>query len=122
MAGCVSAGPVYYCMLLWERAGENKEIPVLIENYDLIRITETWLDSSRAWSAAANGYRPSRKDSPGQQGEGVTLDGREQWECMERYLGASDDPVESLWVRIRGQSNIGYVVGVCYQLPDQVSL
>ena len=62
------------------------------------------------------------RTQPGQQGGGVTLDGREQWECMEHCLGADDDPGESLWVRIRGQSNIDYIVGVCYRLPDQGSL
>lgn len=39
---------------------------------------------------------------------------------MELCLGMADKPAESLWVRIRGQTNVGNIaVGVCYRLPDQ---
>lgn len=38
-------------------------------------------------------------------------------DCCSR---AGDKPLESLWVRIRGQTNIhSVVVGVCYRRPDQ---
>ena len=45
---------------------------------------------------------------------------REQLECIELHLRENDDQVESLWVRIKGQANMGdTVVGVYYRPPDQ---
>ena len=45
---------------------------------------------------------------------------KEWFECMELCLGTSDKPIESLWVRVRGQTNMGdIVVGICCRLLDQ---
>lgn len=40
---------------------------------------------------------------------------------MVCYLETDDDPVECLWVRTRGQSNTGDVVGVYYRQPHHTS-
>ena len=45
---------------------------------------------------------------------------REQLECIELGPGASEEVVESLWVRIKGQAHKGDItVGVYYRPPDQ---
>jgi len=35
---------------------------------------------------------------------------REQLECIELCLGADEEGVESLWVRIKGQPHMGDVI------------
>ncbi|GAB0209126.1 hypothetical protein GRJ2_003378300 [Grus japonensis] len=61
-----------------------------------------------------------RKDRPARRGGGVALYVREQLECIELCLGMDEERVESLWVRMKGQANMGdTVVGVCYRPPDQ---
>jgi len=67
-----------------------------------------------------DGYTLFRKDRPTRQGGGVTLYVREQPECIELCLGADEEEVESLWVRIKGQAHMGdIIVGVYYRPPDQ---
>ena len=41
---------------------EELEAIVLLENYDLIAITETWWDESHDWNVALDGYRLFRRD------------------------------------------------------------
>lgn len=37
---------------------------------------------------------------------------------MELFLGVDDEPIESLWIRIKRQTNLGnVVVDVSYRLP-----
>jgi len=44
----------------------------------------------------------------------------EHLECVELCLGADEEGVESLWVRIKGQPYMGdIVVGVYYRPSDQ---
>lgn len=46
---------------------------------------------------------------------------KEWLECMELCSESGHDPVESSWVRHRGQINVDDVmVGACYILPDEV--
>jgi len=54
-----------------------------------------------------------RKDSPTRRGGGVALYVREQLECTELCLGADEEGVESLWVRIKGQPHMGDILWVC---------
>ncbi|GAB0208991.1 hypothetical protein GRJ2_003364800 [Grus japonensis] len=97
---------------------EELEVCVRLQGQDLIAITETWWDSSNDWNAVMDGYILFRKDRPARQGGGVVLYVREQLECIELRLGV--DEVESLWVRMKGQANMGdTVVGVYYRPPDQ---
>jgi len=65
-------------------------------------------------------YRLFRKDRPTRRGGGVALYVKEQLECIELFLGADEEGVESLWVRIKRQPHMGdVIVGVCYRPPDQ---
>jgi len=45
---------------------------------------------------------------------------REQLECIELCLGVDEERVQSLWVRINGQTHMADIgVGVHYRPPDQ---
>ena len=86
----------------------------------MVAITEKWWDNSHDWHAVKDGYRLFRKDRPTRRGGRVALYVREQLECIELGLGANEEQVESLWVRIKGQAHTGDItVGVYYRPPDQ---
>ncbi|PKU41873.1 rna-directed dna polymerase from mobile element jockey-like [Limosa lapponica baueri] len=82
----------------------------------------TW-DESHDWSVAIKGYKLFRRDRRGRRGGGVAHYVKEWIESEEMSLKpslGSDERVESLWVRIKGQANMGdTVVGVYYRPPDQ---
>ncbi|GAB0204592.1 mitochondrial enolase superfamily member 1 [Grus japonensis] len=91
-----------------------------LQGHDLIAITEAWWDSSHDWNAVMDGYVLFRKDRPARRGGGVALYVREQLECIELLVGVDEERVKSLWVRIKGQANMGdTVVDVYYRPPDQ---
>ncbi|GAB0206526.1 hypothetical protein GRJ2_003118200 [Grus japonensis] len=99
---------------------EELEASVQSQGQDLIAIAETWWDSSHDWNAVMDGYVLFRKDRPARRGGGVALYVREQLECIELCLGMDEERVESLWVRMKGQANMGdTVVGDYYRPPDQ---
>ena len=86
----------------------------------MVTLTETWWDISHVMDAVMDGYTLFRKDRPTRPGGGVALYVREQLECIELCLGADEEPVESLWVRIKRQPHMGdVIVGVYYRPPDQ---
>ena len=88
--------------------------------YDLVAITEMWCDNSHDWHDVMDGYRIFRKDRPTRRGGGVALYVKKQLEGIELCLGAEEEGVESLWVRIKGQAHKGDItVGVYYRPPDQ---
>jgi len=67
-----------------------------------------------------DGYRLFRKNRPTRRGGGVVLYVREQLECIELCLGADEERVKRLCVRIKGQFHMGdIIVGVYYRPPDQ---
>ena len=99
---------------------EELEICVWSRGHDLTAITETWWHRSHDCNAVMDGYVLVRKDRPARRGGGVALYVREQLEYIELCLGVDEEPVESLWVRIKGQAHMGdTVVGVYYRPPDQ---
>jgi len=55
-------------------------------------------------------WRLFREDRPTRRGGGVALYVREQLECIELCLGADEEGVESLWVRIKGQPHMDDVI------------
>ena len=78
-------------------------------------IRETWSDGSHRWSVARDRSSLFRKDGAGQRGGGVALCVNKQQESMELRLATGDEPDESRWVGIHGQTNLGDVlVSVCY--------
>jgi len=76
--------------------------------------------SGNPCDTSSNHWCKGRKDRPTRRGGGVALYVREQQECIEICLGTDEEGVESLWVRIKGQPDMGdVIVGVHYRPPDQ---
>ncbi|PKU44704.1 glycerol kinase [Limosa lapponica baueri] len=102
---------------------EELEATVLLESYDIVANTETWCDESHDWSVAIEGYKLFRRDRRERRGGGVTLYVKEWIESEEISIKpslVSVERVESLWVTVKGQTNMRYtVVGVYYRPPDQ---
>jgi len=112
------------CLYMNTRSTGNKreelEATVLLQNYDLIALTETWWDESHDWRVAINGYRLFRRDRQGKRGGGIALCIKKSIRCEELSLKNTQKQVESLWVRIRDRGEKGnLVVGVYYRPPDQ---
>lgn len=98
---------------------EALEVHVQLLSYSIIGITETSWDCLHNWNVAGDEYRPFMQDRQGRWG-GCVLYVRVYWECTELCLGKDDEPNNSLWVRILGQTNVGNIVlVVCCRLPDQ---
>lgn len=57
----------------------------------------------------------------GRQREGVALYVREQLEYMELCMGMGKEPMESLWIRIKGRTgkDVSFIVVACYRPLDQ---
>jgi len=67
-----------------------------------------------------DGYILCRKDRPTRRGGGAALYVREQLEYIELCLGADEEQVGSLQVRIKAQALKGdIIVGMYYRPPDQ---
>ncbi|PKU29035.1 mitochondrial fission process protein 1 [Limosa lapponica baueri] len=116
------------CLYTNTRSMGNKqdelETTMLLESYDIVAITETWWDKSYNWSVAIEGYKLFRRNRQGRRGGGVALYVKEWIESEEislkLSLGADEEIVESLWVRIKGQASMrDTVVGDYYRSPDQ---
>jgi len=112
------------CLYMNTRSMGNKEeqleIVRVLENYNLIALTETWWNESHDWIMAIEGYRLLRRDRWGKSGGGLSLYIKKSIQCEELSLKNSHEQVKSLWVRIRDRGNKGrLVVGVSYRLPNQ---
>ena len=98
---------------------------VLDENFDIIGITETWLNSSISDSEMnINGYtlhRKDRNDAEKHRGGGVALYVHNDLNCTHRDEIFEQNFPESIWCNIncnRGNT----LVGVCYRSPDSVEI
>ena len=90
-----------------------------LENYDLIAITEIWWNKLYNWNAMIEGDKLFRREKQGGRGREIILSIK-RIDCEELLLRNSHDKVESLWVKIRGQTNkVHLVVGVYNRPPDQ---
>ncbi|PKU41567.1 hypothetical protein llap_8142 [Limosa lapponica baueri] len=103
---------------------EEVEATVLLENYDIMAINETWWDESYDWNLAIEGYKLFRRDRQGRRGRGVALYVKEWIQSEEMSLkpslGSDEERVESLCVTIKGQANMRVtVVSVYYRTTDQ---
>jgi len=103
-----SLGAQLKCLEANTRSMRNKqeelEMCAHLWGSDIIGIMETWWDSSCDWSIGMGGYRLFRKDRQGRRGGGVTLYVKDQLECMELRLGMDEEPIDSLWIKIKGRA------------------
>lgn len=83
-----------------DKPKEGLDATTLLENYDLVAITETWWDKLCDWSVTINGYELFRRQKGG-RGGGVALYVKRCIECEELPLKNSHEQAEILWVKIR---------------------
>ncbi|RMC15950.1 hypothetical protein DUI87_08157 [Hirundo rustica rustica] len=97
---------------------EELEAMVQLQSYDVVAITEMWLDESHHWSTALNGYELFRRDRKGRRGGGVALYIKKAFDTIG--IETNEDGVECLWVRIKGKAKkADILLGVCYHPPNQ---
>lgn len=95
---------------------EELESCVQSQSFDLIAIIETLWNSSCDWNVVLNSCKLFGKDRLGMHSGGVALYVRWRLECIRPCLGVNDEQIESLWVRIKGQSSKGDAVVGVYRL------
>ncbi|CAJ0940425.1 unnamed protein product [Ranitomeya imitator] len=112
------------CMLANARSLTNKmeelEAEISTGNFDIVGITETWLDESYDWAVNLQGYSLFRKDRKNRRGGGVCLYVKS---CLKSTLrediSEGNEDVESIWVEIHGGKNGNKIlIGVCYKPPN----
>ena len=85
---------------------KQEEIVILVEleNCDLIAITEIWWGESYNWKSTIEGYKHFRKYRQGKRGRGVALYVVKWIDCKELPMRNSHSQIESLWLKIRDQT------------------
>ena len=56
---------------------------MLLENHDIVVITESWWNDSHDWSVAIEVYKLFRRDRRGRRGGGIAIYTRKEIECEE---------------------------------------
>ena len=92
-----------------------------MEKFDVIAITETWLDMTNKIftpEVAIEGYRLFHKDRVGRRGGGVALYVRDTLQCsVNNSIRTEEISSETVWVDLRnGTEKI--VLGVIYRPPN----
>ncbi|XP_073519598.1 uncharacterized protein [Phyllobates terribilis] len=112
------------CVLANARSLTNKmdelEAEISTGNYDIVGITETWLDESYDWAVNLQRYSLFRRDRRNRKGGGVCLYVKT---CLKPTIREDvwegNEEVESLWVEIHGaKNNNKIIIGVCYKPPN----
>lgn len=101
------------------------ELYVLEEKFDVVCITETWMNESILDSEMSiNGYalyRRDRDDADKQRGGGVAIYVHNDLNCVHREEIFEEKFPETIWCNIscNGRKTL---VGVCYRAPDSVQI
>lgn len=117
------------CLYLNARSIVNKhkelEMYVLEENFDIVCITETWLNSSILDSEMSiSGYTLHRKDRNNVnklRGGGVALYVHNDLNCVHREEIFESNFPETIWCNINSNGR-NTLIGVCYRAPDSVQI
>ena len=102
-------------------AGKADELRAWIDtwNYDVIAISETWLQEGQDWQLNIPGFRYFRCDrGRGMKGGGVALLVRENVTAVLRQDKLEGLSTESLWVELRNRKGMVTLVGVYYRPPN----
>ena len=98
---------------------------VLEENFDIIGITETWLNSSILDSEMSiKGYtlhRKDRNDAEKHRGGGVALYVHNDLNCVHRDELFEHNFPEAIWCDISCNGG-NTLVGVCYRTPNSIQI
>ena len=91
-----------------------------VEKFDIIALTETWLDMSRKVflpEIKIDGYTLFYKDRENRRGGGVAMYVRDSLQCSVNSKIKTDNKAESLWVDIKeGAQSV--VLGLVYRPPN----
>lgn len=94
-------------------------VQLSIYSYDIVAITETWLQGDQDWELNIEGYSTIRKDRQERKGGGVALLIREGITAIERKdIALKDQDSETAWVQIENNKGKKTLVGVIYRPPN----
>ncbi|XP_055521745.1 uncharacterized protein LOC129715880 [Leucoraja erinacea] len=99
---------------------DELNVQIAINDYDIVGITETWLQGDQGWELNIQGYSIFRRDRRKGKGGGVALLIREGINAMERKDISLED-VESVWVELHNTKGQKTLVGVVYRPPNSSS-
>ena len=74
---------------------EEMEATVLLENHNIVAITETWWDDSHDWRVAIDGYKLFSRNRQGRRGGSVSIYIRKGIKCEELSLMNSHEQVKA---------------------------
>ncbi|PJG57359.1 hypothetical protein CUC53_18450, partial [Aeromonas cavernicola] len=96
---------------------DELEAPVRMGNYDVVGITETWLQGDQTWEMNVQGYTCYRRDRNVGRGGGVALLVRNEIQSFARGdIGSGE--VESVWIELRNSKGKRTLMGVVYRSPN----
>lgn len=95
---------------------KQEELELCGQSHGIIGITETWWDSSHVWRIVVDDCRLFCKVREGGRG-GVTLNVKENLECVGVNYGDPGSPMECLWAEV--VSKVDLTIHICYQPRKQ---
>ena len=93
----------------------------LLENHNVVAITETWWNDSYDWSVPVDCYELFRRDRRGRRGGSVAIYIMNAIEPEDLSLKYSHEQVKSLWVMVRDLGSKGSLVISVYYSVTQSS-
>ena len=108
----------------WETNRRCWNLQGLLENHNVVAITETWWNDSYDWSVPVDCYELFRRDRRGRRGRSVAIYIMNAIEPEDLSLKYSHEQVKSLWVMVRDLGSKGSLVisvyySVYYRSPSQ---
>ena len=92
---------------------DELEAQLEIGKYDVVGITETWLQEGHCWELNIQGYSSCRKDREVGTGGGIVLLVRNEIQSLARG-GIETGDVESVWLELRNCKGKKTLMGLIY--------
>ena len=103
----------------FETRGDELTAQIMANGYDLVAITETWLQDGHDWELNIQGYQTVRKDRQEGKGGGVALIFKDDiWAVVRDDKGSMEQRVKSIWVEVRNSKEKKSLIGLVYRLPN----
>ena len=99
---------------------DELNVQIVINEYDIVGITETWLQGDQGWELNIQGYSIFRRDRQERKGGGVALLVREEINAIERK-DISPQNVESIWVELHNTKGQKTLLRGVYRPPNSSS-
>ncbi|XP_051789513.1 uncharacterized protein LOC127529574 [Erpetoichthys calabaricus] len=97
------------------------ELYVAEHNYDIIAITETWLNNKDGDECNIEGYTFFRKDRQNRKGGGVAVYAKQDLNVSLLQLDDEPHRSEDMWLRLENIRERGLILGMCYRPPNSDS-